>query len=95
MSTKLQRGTAITAHEICQADPNAMVLNLSFPRFAPALRLHAQRLIRSAVERVDTLQGLQRKQMGDVIAEQAGSMATAATLEIAIPERYALILNRP
>lgn len=54
-----------------------------------------QSLIRSAVGRIDSLQGLQRKQMGDVIAEQARSLATAAALDIAIPERDAVILNRP
>jgi serine/threonine-protein kinase HipA len=88
-------GTAVMTDEITPADLDAFILNLGFPRFAPALKRRVHTLIRSAVLRIDSLQGLQRKQIGDVIAEQARSLATAAALEIAIPERDAIILNRP
>jgi serine/threonine-protein kinase HipA len=88
-------GSAVMTDEITPADLDAFILNLGFPRFAPALRRHVQSLLRSAIKRIDSLQGLQRKQIGDVIAEQARSLATAAALEIAIPERDAIILNRP
>ena len=88
-------GTAIMTDEITPADLDACILDLGFPRFAPTLKRHVQSLIRSAVERIDSQQGLQRKQIGDVIAEQARSLASAAGLEVAIPERDAIILNRP
>jgi serine/threonine-protein kinase HipA len=88
-------GSAVMTDEITPADLDAFILNLGFPRFAPALKRHVQSLLRSAIKRIDSLQGLQRKQIGDVIAEQARSLATAAALEIAVLKQYAIILNRP
>ncbi len=88
-------GSATMTDDITPADIEALVLALGFPRYTPALRRRVHTLIRAAVERIDGLQGLKRKQVGDAIAEQARNLATAAGLQITIPERDALIVNRP
>ncbi|MBC7737364.1 MAG: hypothetical protein H7245_09145 [Candidatus Saccharibacteria bacterium] len=54
-----------------------------------------KRIVHTAVMPIDTLQGPGRRLIGDAIAEQARNLAPASGLEIAIPERDALILNRP
>ena len=88
-------GIAAMTDEITPADLEAFVLALGFPRLAPALKRHIQSVIRTAVAKIDTLQGPGRKLIGDAIAEQARNLAPAAGLDIGIPERDALILNRP
>ena len=88
-------GTAMMTDDITPADLEAFILALGFPRLAPALRRHVQSVIRTAIAQIDTLQVPGRKLIGDAIAEQARNLAPASGLEIAIPERDALILNRP
>lgn len=88
-------GTARMTDDITPADLEAFILDLGFPRFAPALRRHVHSVIKTAVVQIDKLQGPGRRLIGDAIAEQARNLASASGLEIAIPERDALILNRP
>lgn len=88
-------GTAMMTDEVTPADLEAFILALGFPRFAPALKRHIHSVITAAVTLIDTLQGPGRKLIGDAIAEQGRNLASAAGLEIATPERDALILNRP
>ena len=81
--------------DITPADIEALLRDLGFPRFTPALRRRVHTLIRAAVERIDGLQGRKRKQVGDAIAEQTRNLASAAELQIKISQRDALIVNRP
>ena len=88
-------GSAKMTDDITPTDIESVLRNLGFPRYTPALRRRVQALIRTAVERIDGLQSLKRKQVGDAIAEQARNLAPAAGLQVTIPERDALIINRP
>lgn len=88
-------GAAKMTDDITAGDLEKLVLDLGFPRFAPALKRRAQSLIRSAVGHIDDLQGPGRKMIGDAIAEQSSQLARALGLLVKIPERDALILNRP
>ncbi len=81
--------------EITAEDLETFILALGFPAFAPALKRHAQAVIRTAVTQIDTLQGPGSKLIGYAIAEQARHLAPAAGRETTIPERDAVILNRP
>ena len=81
--------------DITSADIEALLRDLGFPRVTPSLRRRVDTSICAAVERIDGLQGLKRKQVGDAIAEQTGDLASAAGLQVTIPERDAVIVNRP
>lgn len=88
-------GSTKMTDDITPVDLDALVLDLGFPRYTPALRRRVHAMIRAAIERIDGLQGPKRKQIGDAIAEQARNLAAAAALQITIPERDAVIINRP
>ena len=77
-------GAAKMTDDITAGDLEKLVLDLGFPRFAPAQKRRALSLIRSAVGHIDDLQGPGRKMIGDAIAEQSRQLAHALGLSVKI-----------
>ncbi len=60
-----------------------------------ALRRRIASIVAAAAKRIDGLQGPVHKRIGDAMAEQIGHLAEAISLEIYIPERDLVVVNRP
>ena len=88
-------GRAKFTDDITGADLERFACDLGFPRVTPALRRRMSNLIFAAVDRIHALQGPVRKRVGDAMAEQAGHLAAALDLNLDIPERDFVPVNRP
>ncbi|SOC19206.1 type II toxin-antitoxin system HipA family toxin [Rhodobacter maris] len=88
-------GGAQMTDEITAVDLETFIRALGFPRVTPALRKRLGEITRAIVAEIEPLSGPGLKLLGDALAEQAGWLAQALEIEIDIPERDGLIINRP
>ena len=88
-------GAAKMTDEITAAALEQLIRDLGFPRMTPNLRRHIISIVANVVGHIDTLHGPARKQIGDAMAEQTKYMVRALNLGLRVPERDALIINRP
>ncbi|OJH45378.1 HipA domain-containing protein [Paracoccus sp. SM22M-07] len=88
-------GQARMTDEITAEDLSAFITAIGFPRATPALLKRLREIVADIVARIPDMSGPRRKRVGDAIAEQAGSLAEAVGMQIDIPERDAMVLNRP
>lgn len=88
-------GQAQMTDEITAVDLDSFIRALGFPRTTPALMTRLRDILCRLVERIPEMRGPASKRIGDAMAEQSQSLATALTMEIDIPERDMVVLNRP
>lgn len=88
-------GRAKMTDEISSADLDALIRALGFPRATPRLLKRLQALLVEGVARIPEMTGPRRKRVGDAIAHQARPLATALALDVTIPERDLIVVNRP
>lgn len=88
-------GRAQMTDDITGDDIASLVQDLGFPRLTPALSRRMRTIVADVVSHIAEMGGPTRKRIGDAIAEQARWLAPAVGLEINIPERDALVINRP
>lgn len=88
-------GAAKMADDITAGDLEQMIHDLGFPRLTPALRRHVTGIVANIINCINTMQGPERKRIGDAMAEQTRHMVSALKMDLAVPERDALIINRP
>lgn len=88
-------GSANMTEEITGADIAEFILAVGFPRVTSPLLLRLRSLVASAVHSIGEMQGPVRKRIGDAIAEQARWLSAALAVEIEVPDRDAVIINRP
>lgn len=88
-------GSAKMTDAITRDDLDAFVRALGFPRMTPALLNRMRQIVTEVVARIPEMSGPVRKRIGDAMAEQARSLATALEMTIDIPERDLVVLNRP
>lgn len=88
-------GRARMTDDIAGDDIASFARDLGFPRLTPALLRRMREIVTNLVSHIPEMGGPTRKRIGDAISEQARWLAGALDLEIAIPERDALVINRP
>jgi serine/threonine-protein kinase HipA len=88
-------GAARMADEIIAEDLATLITALGFPRVTPRLLKRLRELVADVAAHILDLHGPTRKRIGDAIAEQAGGLVRALKMDIVIPERDAMVLNRP
>ena len=88
-------GEARMADEITAEGLTVFIRTLGFPRATPALLKRLRGLVEDVVARIPEMRGPGRKRIGDAIAEQAGGLVRALGMDIAIPARDAMVINRP
>jgi serine/threonine-protein kinase HipA len=88
-------GSANMTDEITPADIQSFVTDLCYPRSTPALRKRMQTMVRDAISHISEEAGPARKAIDDAIAEQATRLASALELQVQIPERDMVVINRP
>ncbi|MDS9469696.1 HipA domain-containing protein [Paracoccus sp. MBLB3053] len=88
-------GKARIADEITTEDLATFITALGFPRVTPGQRKRLRELVIGVAAKIPEMSGPIRKRIGDAIAEQAHALAEALGLEMDIPERDAIIINRP
>ena len=88
-------GRAKMTDEITGPDLERFARDIGFPRITPALRRRIASIVAAAAKRIDGLQGPVYKRIGDAMAEQIGHLAEAISLDIYIPERDLVVVNRP
>jgi serine/threonine-protein kinase HipA len=81
--------------DITGEDIASFVRDLGFPRLTPALSRRMCAIVAEVASHITDMGGPTRKRIGDAIAEQTRWLAAALNLEITIPERDALVINRP
>lgn len=88
-------GRAQMTDDITGDDIASFVKDLGFPRLTPALSRRMREILTQVASHIPEMGGPTRKRIGDAIAEQARWLAPALGVEITIPERDALVINRP
>lgn len=88
-------GAARMADEITPNDLTTFIMALGFPRVTPALVKRLRELVTNVVAKIPEMGGPGRKRIGDAIAEQAGGLTRALEMGIDIPDRDAMVINRP
>lgn len=88
-------GAAKMTEDITPADIETYVQELGFSRMTPALKKRFAGLVSDVASRIVDMAGLVRKPLGDVIAEQARTLALVAQIGINISERDLVVINRP
>ncbi|NJS38944.1 MAG: type II toxin-antitoxin system HipA family toxin [Rhodobacteraceae bacterium] len=88
-------GTATMTDEVTSKDMHTFILALGFPRITTALIERLRTIVRHIVGKIPDMNGPERKQLGDAIAEQAKWIAPAVGEEINITERDLIFVNRP
>lgn len=88
-------GQAKMTDDITPTDLADFTRALGFPRVAPALLARMRGIVADVTGRIDGMAGPARKRIGDVMAEQARSLAGALAMDLAIPERDMISVNRP
>lgn len=88
-------GAADMTDEITRSDLEAFIRALGFPRVTSPLLQRLRALVSGAAGMIDGLQGPVRKRIGDAMAEQARWIGSALEADIEVPERDAIIINRP
>lgn len=88
-------GAAQMLDDITGDDITSFILALGFPRVTPALRKRMAEIVNTAVAQIPEMSGPSRKRIGDVISEQAKWLAVALDMDITVPERDLIVINRP
>lgn len=88
-------GHAKMTEDIRPADLDAFIRDLGFPRTTPALLTRLRQIVAEVVSRIPEMSGPTRKRIGDAMAFQARALANALDMDIEIPERDLVVLNRP
>lgn len=88
-------GRAQMTDDITGEDIASFVRDLGFPRLTPALSRRMRAIVAEVASHIPEMGGPTRKRIGDAIAEQTRWLAAALKVEITIPERDALVINRP
>lgn len=88
-------GGAAMTDEITRSDIEAFALALGFPRMTSPLLQRLKNIVSAAASMIGNMQGPVRKRIGDAIAEQAKWLSAALDYNVDIPERDAVIINRP
>lgn len=88
-------GGARMTDEIRAEDLDAFVRALGFPRATPALKARMRQLARAVVACIPEMSGPLRKRIGDAMAEQARAVAVALEIDLEVPERDLVVVNRP
>lgn len=88
-------GAAQMTDDLSAADLEALVQDLGYRRMTPPLKKRLHTLTKAVVAQIDAMSGPARKRLGDVMAQQAASVAEALALDIAIPERDMVVTVRP
>ncbi|MCW1918038.1 HipA domain-containing protein [Rhodobacter sp. KR11] len=88
-------GGAQMADDMTPDDLKGLVLDLGFPRLSPALHRELVGMAKRAAVLVAELQGPKLKPLGDAMAEGLRALRMALAEDFDIPERDALVINRP
>lgn len=88
-------GSAKVTDEITAGDIKAFIGEIGFPRATPGLLNNLRNIVRAAVSVIPDMSGPQKKGIGDGIAEQVRSLSAALDMDLDIPERDAVVINRP
>lgn len=88
-------GGATMTDEITRSDIEAFAVALGFPRVTSPLLQRLSVLVSATASMIGDMQGPVRKRIGDAIAEQAKWLSAALDYDVDIPERDAVIINRP
>ena len=88
-------GHAQMTDDLTLEDLRLFVTDLGFRSFTAPMQTRMQELIENVVAYIPAMSGPARKRLGDAMAEQAKWIAKALDLDISIPERDLIIINRP
>lgn len=88
-------GRAKMTDDITSADIKAFLHAIGFPRITSPLLQRLRDMASDVANKVPQLQGPVQKRIGDAIAEQAKWLGLAVGAEVEIPDRDAVIINRP
>lgn len=88
-------GSAQMTDDITPDDLASLARDLGYRRITPALKKRLTFLTEEIVARIPEMSGPARKRIGDVIAEQARWISGALEMDLNIPERDLVVINRP
>ena len=88
-------GEARMTDEISSEGLLMLLRQLGYRRNTPALRRRMQTIVSEVVMRIPDMHGPSMKRVGDAMAEQCKWIARALLMEIEIPERDLIVINRP
>lgn len=88
-------GAAQMTDEITASDIARFTQDLGYPRMTPALHNRMCEIVTAIVARIGEAAGPARKPVDDAIAEQAKHLAAALGMNIPIPDRDMVVINRP
>lgn len=88
-------GSAQMGDDIVASDLEQLVRDLGFARMTPALRKSMGEVAGRAVEQINRLQGPGRKPIGDAMAAMTKALVEVLGVDLVVPERDTVFVNRP
>jgi serine/threonine-protein kinase HipA len=88
-------GGAQMTDDITVADLKQFALDLGYRNYSAPMRKRLEHLTTKVVEIIPELGGPARKRLGDAFAEQASAISKALAMDLAVPERDMVQVNRP
>jgi len=88
-------GSARMTDDIAFEDLASFAADLGLRGFTAPMRHRLADLVTAVVGQIGGMSGPARKRLGDAMAAQAGCFARALQLEIDVPERDLVVVNRP
>jgi serine/threonine-protein kinase HipA len=87
-------GHAQMTDDITFGDIETFARALGFPRIAPPLRNRIHAMVTELVGCIEEMHGPGKKRIGDAIAEQTKWLVKALEMDVVVPERDMVVINR-